>query len=195
MYEDINNDGNIDYKDIVYLGNACPILTGGFGPTIRYKSISVSAFFNFRYGNKIINSTKISLENMSSYNNQSKAVLRRWRHEYEDKSSAPSDLLPRAVNGSKNQYNTLGSDRFVEDGSFLRFKSLTVKYTFEKKQLAKTFLKTCQLWVTMNNLYVWTKYSGQDPEIALTGAPFKIGYDNSRVPRTLSGTLGVSVTF
>lgn len=195
MYEDINNDGNIDYKDIVYLGNACPILTGGFGPTIRYKNISLSAFFNFRYGNKIINSTKISLENMSTYDNQSKAVLRRWRHEYEDETSAPGNLLPRAVYGSKNQYNTLGSDRFVEDGSFLRFKSLTLKYTFDKKQLQRTFLKTCQLWITMNNLYVWTNYSGQDPEIALTGAPFNIGNDKSRIPRSLSGTVGVSVSF
>lgn len=195
MYEDINNDGNIDYKDIVYLGNANPILTGGFGPSVRYKNISVSTFFNFRYGNKVINSMKISLENMSGYNNQSKAVLRRWRHEYPDEASAPKDLLPRAVNGSKNQYNTLGSDRFVEDGSFLRFKSLTVKYTFDKKKLQKTFLNTCQVYVTLNNLYVWTKYSGQDPEIALTGAPFRIGYDKSRVPRSISGTFGVSVTF
>ena len=87
-------------------------------------------------------------------------------------------------------YNYLGSDRFVEDGSFLRFKSLTVKYTFDKKRLQKTFLKTCQLWMTMSNLYVWTKYSGMDPEIALTGAPFNIGYDRSRVPRTLTTTLG-----
>lgn len=195
IYEDINHDGNIDHQDIVYLGNSNPILTGGFGPNIRYKNISVSAFFNFRYGNKVINQMRMSLENMSSYNNQSKAVLRRWRHPYEDEATAPTDLLPRAVYGSKNAYNYLGSDRFVEDGSFLRFKSLTVKYTFDKKRLQKTFLKTCQLWMTMSNLYVWTKYSGMDPEIALTGAPFNIGYDRSRVPRTLTTTLGMSVTF
>lgn len=195
IYEDINHDGNIDYQDVVYLGNANPILTGGFGPNIRYKSISVSAFFNFRYGNKVINKMGMSLQNMASYNNQSKAVLRRWRHPYEDESTAPTDLLPRAVYGSKNAYNYLGSDRFVEDGSFLRFKTLTVKYTFDKKQLKSTFLQSCQIWTTLSNLYVWTNYSGMDPEIALTGGAFKMGEDNSRIPRSFTATLGMSVTF
>ena len=195
IYEDINHDGNIDYQDVVYLGNANPILTGGFGPNIRYKSVSVSAFFNFRYGNKVINKMGMSLQNMASYNNQSKAVLRRWRHPYEDETTAPTDLLPRAVYGSKNAYNYLGSDRFVEDGSFLRFKTLTVKYTFDKKQLKNTFLQSCQIWTTLSNLYVWTNYSGMDPEIALTGGAFKMGEDNSRIPRSFTATLGMSVTF
>ena len=195
IYEDINHDGNIDHQDVVYLGNANPILTGGFRPSIRYKSISVSAFFNFRYGNKVINKMGMSLQNMSSYNNQSKAVLRRWRHPYEDESTAPSDLLPRAVYGSKNAYNYLGSDRFVEDGSFLRFKTLTVKYTFNKKQLQKTFLQSCSVWTTLSNLYVWTNYSGMDPEIALTGGAFRMGEDNSRIPRSFTAMLGMSVTF
>ena len=195
IYEDINHDGNIDYQDVVYLGNANPILTGGFGPNIRYKSVSVSAFFNFRYGNKVINKMGMSLQNMASYNNQSKAVLRRWRHPYEDEATAPTDLLPRAVYGSKNAYNYLGSDRFVEDGSFLRFKTLTVKYTFDKKQLKNTFLQSCQIWTTLSNLYVWTNYSGMDPEIALTGGAFKMGEDNSRIPRSFTATLGMSVTF
>ena len=195
IYEDIKHDGNIDYQDVVYLGNANPILTGGFGPNIRYKSVSVSAFFNFRYGNKVINKMGMSLQNMASYNNQSKAVLRRWRHPYEDEATAPTDLLPRAVYGSKNAYNYLGSDRFVEDGSFLRFKTLTVKYTFDKKQLKNTFLQSCQIWTTLSNLYVWTNYSGMDPEIALTGGAFKMGEDNSRIPRSFTATLGMSVTF
>ncbi|WP_270435642.1 SusC/RagA family TonB-linked outer membrane protein [Candidatus Bacteroides intestinigallinarum] len=195
IYEDINHDGNIDYQDVVYLGNANPILTGGFGPNIRYKSVSVSAFFNFRYGNKVINKMGMSLQNMASYNNQSKAVLRRWRHPYEDEATAPTDLLPRAVYGSKNAYNYLGSDRFVEDGSFLRFKTLTVKYTFDKKQLKNTFLQSCQIWTTLSNLYVWTNYSGMDPEIALTGGAFKMGEDNSRIPCSFTATLGMSVTF
>lgn len=195
IYEDINHDGNIDHQDVVYLGNANPILTGGFGPSIRYGNISLSAFFNFRYGNKVINKMAMSLQNMSSYNNQSKAVLRRWRHPYEDESTAPKDLLPRAVYGSQNAYNYLGSDRFVEDGSFLRFKTLTLRYSFDKKQLQKTFLKTCQVYVTFSNLYVWTNYSGMDPEVALTGGAFRMGEDNSRIPRSLTATLGTSITF
>lgn len=193
MYEDVNNDGNIDYKDIVYLGNACPILTGGFGPKIKYRNISVDAYFNFRYGNKIINSAKMDLENMRGYNNQSKSVLKRWRHEYEDVASAPKDLLPRALNGTG--YNYLGSDRFVEDGSFLRFKSLTVKYTFTKDQLKKTFFSDFSVYMTLTNLWVWTKYTGQDPEISMSSDPFKSGYDNAVLPKSLNAMLGISVSF
>lgn len=194
MYEDINNDGNIDYQDIVYLGNACPILTGGFGPNITYKNIQLQAYFNFRYGNKVINSSKMNLENMHGYNNQSKAVLKRWRHEYKDPSTAPSDLLPRALYGAG--YNYLGSDRFVEDGSFIRFKSLSFRYIFTKKQLEKTFLSDCSLGLTLNNLCVWTKYTGQDPEVSLGSSdPFKIGYDNALVPRSFYAMLSLNVTF
>ncbi|MCD8261244.1 MAG: TonB-dependent receptor [Bacteroides sp.] len=133
-YVDINNDGNIDYQDIVYLGNTNPKFTGGFGPTVTYKDFTVSAFFNFRYGNKIVNSTKIILESMSSYNNQSTATLRRWRHEYENEADVPSDLLPCALAAGCNR---LGSDRFVEDGSFLRMKSLSIKYQANRKWLTK----------------------------------------------------------
>lgn len=195
IYEDINHDGNIDHQDIVYLGNANPILTGGFGPNIRYGNISLSAFFNFRYGNKLINKMAMNTQNMSSYNNQSKVVLRRWRHPYEDESTAPKDLLPRAVYGSKNAYNYLGSDRFVEDGSFLRFKSLTLRYSFDRKQLQKTFLNACSVYVTFSNLYVWTNYSGMDPEAALSGGAFRMGEDGSRIPRSFTATLGTSITF
>ncbi|HJD76523.1 MAG TPA: TonB-dependent receptor [Bacteroides reticulotermitis] len=193
MYEDINNDGNIDYKDIVYLGNASPILTGGFGPGVSWKQISLQTFFNFRYGNKIINSTKMNLENMRGYNNQSKAVLKRWRHSYEDEASAPSGLLPRALIGVG--YNYLGSDRFVEDGSFLRFKSLTLKYTFKKEQLKKTFLSDCSVYLTLNNLYIWTNYTGQDPEVSVGSDPFKMGYDNGLVPKSFNAMLGLNVSF
>ena len=192
-YEDINNDGNIDYLDVVYLGNAMPKLTGGFGPTIKYKNITLSAYFNFRYGNDIVNNAKMKMENMYSFDNQSKAVLKRWRHPYENEEEAPNDLLPRAL--YKKGYNYLGSDRYVEDGSFLRFKSLTLKYNFTKKLLEKTFLQECSFWVTMSNLYTWTNYTGLDPEIKTSSEPFKMGYDNALTPRSKDITLGLNVTF
>jgi len=193
-YEDINNDGSIDEQDIVYLGNAMPLLTGGFNTNLRYKNITIGANFNFRYGNKLINYTKMNLENMNTYQNQSKAVLRRWRYSYDDPSTAPSDLLPRAIIGSTH-FNYLGSDRFVEDGSFLRFSSLSFKYTFTKKQLAKLPLNTCSFTFTLNNVYLWTNYTGQDPEVTLGSDPFRLGSDRTLVPRSMRGTIGLNVSF
>ena len=192
-YEDINHDGNINYLDIVYLGNTNPLFTGGFGPSVKYKNWDLSAFFNFRYGNKIINSAKMNLEKMYDFSNQSTAVLRRWRHPYEDEADAPSDLLPRAL--YKTGYNYLGSDRYVEDGSFIRFKSFTLRYSFDKKKLEKSFIKDCSIWLTMNNIYFWSGYTGLDPEVSLSSDPFKSGYDYARTPRSLDATLGMNVTF
>lgn len=193
-YADINHDGNINAQDLVYLGDVNPLLTGGFGPTIRFrKSISVNAYFYFRYGFEVINQTRMDMENMYGFNNQSKAVLKRWRHEYADASTAPTDLLPRAL--MSKGYNYLGSDRFVEDGSFLRFKSLTVNYNFDKKVVSKLGMNDLKLWVTMQNIYIWTNYSGMDPEVSMRSGISGLGYDTSRSGRPQEYSMGLSVTF
>lgn len=192
-YVDVNNDGNIDYQDIVYLGNAMPLFTGGFGPNVRWKQFSMSAFFNFRYGNDVINQAKMNLENMHGFGNQSKAVLKRFRNAYEDESTAPSDLLPRAL--YNKGYNYLGSSRFVEDGSFLRFKTLTLKYTFPRKTIEKLQMSDLSLYLTLNNLYCWTNYTGMDPEVTLSNPLKQPGYDNASVPRSREYIVGLNVTF
>jgi hypothetical protein len=135
----------------------------------------------------------MNLEKMYDFSNQSTAVLRRWRHPYENEADAPSDLLPRAL--YKTGYNYLGSDRYVEDGSFIRFKSFTLRYSFDKKKLEKSFIKDCSIWLTMNNIYFWSGYTGLDPEVSLSSDPFKSGYDYARTPRSLDATLGMNVTF
>lgn len=191
-YKDINHDGNIDAQDIVYLGNFMPVLTGGFGFNVKYKAWSLSTFFNFRYGNDVVNMAKLNMETMSGFNNQSKAVLRRWRHPYEDASQAPSNLLPRAILGQ--DYNYLASDRFVEDGSFVRFKQLTLKYTVPREKLTNFFISDASIYVTMQNLFCWTNYTGMDPEISVSN-PLSSGYDNAASPRSKEYWLGVNLTF
>lgn len=193
-YKDINHDGNINAQDLVYLGDVNPVLTGGFGPTIRYKkSLSLSAYFYFRYGFEVINQTRMDMESMNGFNNQSTAVLKRWKHPYADASTAPSDLLPRAL--LSKGYNFLGSDRFVEDGSFLRFKSLTLNYNVDKKFSEKFGLSDLRLWVTMQNIYIWTNYSGMDPEVSLRSGISSLGYDTSRSGKPQEFSLGLSVSF
>lgn len=194
MYEDINHDGNINAQDIVYLGDVNPLLTGGFGPTIRYKkSLTLNAYFYYRYGTEIINQTRMEMESMYGFNNQSTAVLKRWRQPYEDPSTAPTDLLPRALYAKG--YNWLGSDRYVEDGSFLRFKSLTLSYNFNKDFTSKLGVKSAKLWMTMQNIYLWTNYKGMDPEVSMRGGIAALGYDTSRSGRPKEYSMGLSVSF
>jgi TonB-linked SusC/RagA family outer membrane protein len=189
IYEDINHDGNIDYKDVVYLGNSNPRFTGGFGPTLTFKrNLRVSAFFNYRAGMDIINGTKMSTTAMYNFNNQSTAVLRRWRKE--------GDVtdMPRAVWGTG--YNWLGSDRYVESGSFVRLRTITVRYTVPKVTTDKLRLKSLSAYVTAENLYTFSTYTGQDPEVSLRGSdPFRVAIDYSMTPPPLILTLGISATF
>lgn len=193
-YKDINHDGNINSQDIVYIGNYNPLLTGGFGPTVRYKkSLSLTAYFYFRYGFDVINQTRMETENMHGYNNQSTAVLRRWKHEYADPSTAPNDILPRALLGSG--YNWLGSSRFVEDGSFLRFKSVTLNYYFDKEVVNKFGINDAKLWATVQNIYLWTNYTGMDPEVSVRSGITSLGYDTSRSGRPMEFSMGLSVSF
>lgn len=193
-YEDINHDGNINSQDIVYLGNMNPLLTGGFGPTIRWKNkLSLTAYFYFRYGGKLINQTRMDMESMYGFNNQTTSVLRRWRHAYEDEATAPTDLLPRAL--LAKGYNWLGSDRYVEDGSFLRFRSLTLTYNFDKNLVNKFSMSDLRLWATMQNIYIWTNYTGMDPEVTLRSGISSLGYDTSRSGRPSDFSIGLSASF
>lgn len=190
-YVDLNNDGNINYQDIAYLGDYNPLFYGGLTPSIKYKQFSINTVFHFRYGNDVINMTRMELEKMYNYDNQSKAVLKRWRHSYENPSEAPTDLLPRALYGEG--YNWLASDRFIEDGSFLRWKSATFKYILPKDWLAKNKISELYFYLTVNNLYVWTNYTGQDPEVSLSTD--KAGKDYSRAPVAKSYTFGLNISF
>lgn len=186
IYEDINHDGTIDELDIVYLGNCNPKLYGGFGFTFRWKQLSINAFFNFRTGNKIANYARMRAENMYTNDNQSIATNWRWRKE--------GDVtdMPRAL--YQYGYNWMPSDRFVENGDFLRFKYLTFNYGFTKEVCQKLRLQQLNLYLTLNNLYTWTKYTGVDPEISpnnLTG----IVEDWSSTPRSQYFTFGLTVGF
>lgn len=189
MYEDINHDGNIDYRDIVYLGNSNPAFTGGFGLNASYKGRwRLSTFFNFRYKYDIINGTEMKSTNMYGYDNQSTQVLQRWR-----KSGDVTDV-PRALFASG--YNWLGSSRYVEDGSFMRFRTMTLRYTFAKAMTDKLRIKALNAYVTVENIFTMTKYTGQDPEVSVRGSdPFRVATDNSMTPPVRTFTLGISGSF
>jgi TonB-linked SusC/RagA family outer membrane protein len=182
-YEDINHDGSIDKLDIVYLGNTNPLLSGGFGPTFRYKNLSCNMFFNFRYGNKIVNRARMWAENMYGNDNQSTAVNWRWRKD------GDVTNMPRAL--YNYGFNWLGSDRYVEDGSFLRFKYLTFNYTVPSANLKKYNINKMNLYLTFNNIFVLTKYTGVDPEVGYGN--LGSSFDDAKTPRSKDLTLGITI--
>jgi TonB-linked SusC/RagA family outer membrane protein len=185
IYEDINHDGQINALDIVYLGNSLPKVNGGFNFTFKYGKWSLKARFMYRFGNKVVNSARMNLEKMYDTYNQSATVNYRWR---KDGDVTP---MPRALYNTG--YNWQGSDRYVEDGSFVRFQNLQLAYSFPTKTIKSWGLNNLQLYFSLNNLYCWTKYSGIDPEIS--PSMYGVAQDNSQTPRSQQFTASINVGF
>jgi hypothetical protein len=125
---------------------------------------------------------------MYNFDNQSTAVLSRWKKE--------GDVtdMPRAL--IAGGYNWLGSDRYVEDASYIRFRTITARYNFDKKWLKKMGMKSASFYVTAENLFTFTNYLGQDPEVSMRGSdPFRVSYDNSMTPPAKNITLGIVAGF
>ncbi|MDR3261220.1 MAG: SusC/RagA family TonB-linked outer membrane protein [Tannerella sp.] len=185
IYEDINHDGNINELDIVYLGNSNPKLNGGMGLKLTYDRFSVNIYSNFRYGNKIVNTARMNAENMYSNNNQSRTVNWRWRKE--------GDLteIPRALHSEGR--NFLGSDRYIEDGSFWRIRQVSFNYALPNKFLSKLSVASASAFLTVYNLYCFTNYSGVDPEVGY--GSWGVSTDSNQTPRSKSFTAGFSVRF
>ena len=185
IYDDINADGQINELDIVYLGSSLPKFTGGFGFKFHWGRLTWNNQFNFRYGNKIINQARMEVEKMYDNNNQSRAVNWRWRVE--------GDIteIPRALR--QTGYNWLGSDRFVEDGSFIRLNYSQLSYSLPTKTIKKWGLTQLSFHVSANNLFVLTKYSGADPEVGY--GSMGIVTDGAKTPRAKSFTGGITIRF
>ncbi|QIH36359.1 SusC/RagA family TonB-linked outer membrane protein [Sphingobacterium sp. DR205] len=186
-YQDIDGNGVINQYDIVYLGNAMPLFTMGGGINLRYKAFALSTFLHGRFGQKVVNQVRINTENMYGTANQSTAVLGRWRQE--------GDVtdIPRALYGEG--YNYLGSDRFVEDASFVRLKMISLKYALPKKVIERWGLTRCEIFTTVQDVFTWTNYSGQDPEVSLSSNIYMLSQDNASTPRPRRFALGVNVNF
>ncbi len=185
IYEDVNHDGNINELDIKYLGNSLPKMQGGFSLTLQYGNWKMISRFNFRWGNKIINTARMGLESMYGTENQCSSVTYRWRKD------GDVTQIPRALYGTG--YNYQVSSRFVEDGSFLRFNNLQISYSVPKKSLKKLGVNTLSAYVTLNNLFCWTKYTGIDPEIA--SGTYTPASDGATTPRSKSITASLSFGF
>ena len=183
IYEDVNKDGTINSLDMVYLGNSNPKFSGGFGFTFNYGDWSLRTNFVFRTGFKVVNFARMGLEKMYDTTNQSSAVNWRWRK------NGDQTEIPRAL--YNYGYNWLGSDRYVEDASFLRFSYVSLSYNVPKTFLKQFGLNQMRFDLSGQNIFVWSKYSGTDPEHANSGWNF--ASDNSQTPRSKSFTLRMTL--
>jgi len=186
-YADINHDGIIDERDLVYLGDLNPSLMGGFSMRSRYKAFILSVFFNYKLGQSIINQTRMNTEKMYGYENQSIATNWRWRRQ------GDQTMVPRALFGEG--YNWMGSDRFVEDGSFVRLRSASLSYMLPQSACRKIGVKEMRLFVMGYNIFTWTRYTGQDPDVPIPSNPSDLPKDYSRTPPSFRITLGTNITF
>lgn len=181
-FTDVNGDKVIDDKDRVVIGNPNAAVTGSFNTDFTYKRFSLKALFNFSAGNDLYNGVRYNLEKMSGYENQSAAVANRWRAEGQQTD------IPKAVWGDP-MGNAVFSDRWIEDGSYLRLKNLVIGYDVPVND--SKHVKYIQLYATANNLLTFTKYLGFDPEFSATSSIFGQGADVGLVPQFTSYQLGL----
>ena len=186
-YDDVNHDGVIDKNDLVYLGNYNPTVTGGGGFTLKYDRFALTVFMHYRLGQKVINAARMDAEGMYNANNQSTAVLRRWRNEGDQTD------IPRALWGYG--LNQLGSDRYVEDCSFLRFKTISLSYNLPKKFCQSIGLTSANVYLTGYDLFTISNYTGMDPEVSDPSKITDIAKDNAQTPRSRRYSMGITVNF
>ena len=185
LYKDIDGDGAFSTtNDRTIVGNAQPDFTFGIANTIRYKNWDLSFFFQGVVGNEIINANELSLSLYSGQQNATARALGRWTE------TNPSTTVNRA----KLDPATNFSDLYVEDGSFLRLKTVTLAYNFKKSVLRSLHLSNLKLYVTANNLWTITNYTGFDPEIT-TASNLYQGRDSGVYPVAKNYSFGVVVGF
>ncbi|MDR1226518.1 MAG: TonB-dependent receptor [Prevotellaceae bacterium] len=181
-FMDLDNNGVINDNDRTYTGNPTPEWSFSMNNSFAYKNFDLQLFLQGVAGNDIYNANRIWQEGMAVPQNQTARVLDRWTGE------GTGNSVPRAVYSDPNK-NARHSNRFIEDGSYLRIKNLTLGYTLPEIIAKKAYLQTVRLYMSCQNLYTFTKYSGFDPEVGADGV------DLSTYPLTRTISFGVNVKF
>jgi hypothetical protein len=188
-YKDINGDGIMNDADLTFIGNGQPIHTGGFSNNFNYKAFSLNVFFQWSYGNDIYNANRLIMEGNSNgwaNINQFASYSNRWTPE----------------NPTNANYRTRGqgpigfhSSRVVEDGSFIRMKTVSLNYNLPAKLIKTAYLSNLSLNVSAQNLITWTNYSGMDPEVSTRNNTLTPGFDYSSYPKSPTIAFGIKAGF
>ena len=188
-FRDLNGDNIINEKDRTVIGDPNPDAIAGVTNTFGYKGLELSVFFQGSFGNDIYNQNRETIEGMRDPLNQSTAVLNRWTP------TNTNTNIPRAVRNDPNG-NARYSDRFLEDGSYVRLKNLTLGYTVPGTLSKRAAISSLRVYVTGQNLITWTDYSGYDPEVSAD--PFSttgLGRDFGVYPQSRTYTVGLNASF
>jgi TonB-linked SusC/RagA family outer membrane protein len=187
-YKDLNNDGIISSNDFTETGNPTPLYVGGMSNSFTYKGFDLNVFLQFSYGNDVMNENRIYFEggyNVGYNTNMYATYANRWT----PTNTNTNITLPAGI--GPNYWSSL----YVEDGSFLRLKTVSLGYTFTQKLLSKIKVKSIRIYATAQNLVTWTNYSGLDPEVSVRDSPLTKGIDFSAYPRAKTFVAGINVTF
>jgi TonB-linked SusC/RagA family outer membrane protein len=187
VFEDVNGDGVITADDQTKIGDPNPDFIGGFDNVFQMKQFSLRIFLQYSYGNDIYNGTRVYTESLKGEDNQQTTILDRWQQ--------PGDEtdIPQATLTDPNN-NNRASSRFVEDGSFLRMKEVTLSYTFKPELIERIRLQKLMLFAKAINLLTFTNYSGMDPEINYAGDDnIRMGTDFFTYPQARRIIFGINI--
>ena len=182
-FVDTDNNGEINDKDCVVIGDPNPDFYGNIFTTVAYKNFKLDVRFNYSVGNDIYNYMRSQLEGGNRFMNQTTAMLGRWQV------AGQKTEMPRAT-FQDPMGNARFSDRWIEDGSYLKLKTITLSYDLP---ITSQFLQGLQFWIQANNVFTLTKYLGTDPESAMTSAVIGQGIDLGRLPQSTSLVAGVKI--
>ncbi|MEO8172294.1 MAG: TonB-dependent receptor, partial [Sediminibacterium sp.] len=173
-YKDLNGDGSIDGRDQTTIGNPNPKFIGGFSNNFSYKNFDLNVFLQFSYGNDIMNVNRLVMDNGATATNQFATAADRWTP------TNPSNTVARAGAGAGPSFYP---SRIIEDGSYLRLKTINIGYRFSPELLKKLKIASIRCYVSAQNIFTWTKYSGIDPESNSFPSALTQGMDYSAYPR------------
>lgn len=185
IYEDYNNDGKINVADKHYIGDANPWFTAGMTNTVSWKGLSLSILLTSSVGNDIYNASRIEMIGMYNGSNQIKDAVRRWR--------IPGQVTDIPKAGELD--NLKASTRWVEDGSYLKIKNITLAYDIRHPALKKANISSIRPYVTLDNMVTFTKYSGYDPEMSQWSSATNMGIDWGTYPCVKTVLFGVNIEF
>jgi hypothetical protein len=188
-YEDVNGDGKIDINDRQIVGSSNPDFFGGWNNTFRWRNFDLTVFLNYTAGQEIYATSRITVERLgqNAVNNIARVAEDRWT------GPGTSNTTPRAI--YSQAYNLYNSSRWMEDGSFLRLRTVSLGYELPRSLLQRAHIKRLRVYAQADNLWLWTKYSGMDPEVSSNLDPRFIGEDNLVLPQPRTINFGINLNF
>ncbi|WP_228098816.1 TonB-dependent receptor [Pedobacter sp. MC2016-24] len=189
--KDLNGDGFINANDATVIGSPLPIHIGGISNNFGYKGFDLNVFFQWSYGNDVFNANRVRMEGLTTGDlrslglNMFATYADRWNFDNQE-------AKYQRVNANGIRYFTTN---YVEDASFLRLKTVSLSYSIPEKLLKNIKLGSAKVYLTGQNLYTWTKYTGPDPEVSTRNSALTPGFDYSPYPRTRVIVFGANITF